>query len=119
MIELLPQSEGNLIAIQVSGKLTADDYEREWAPRLSEAVAQHGKVRVLVYIDETFEGFEAAAIWEDTKFGLAHINAPEKLALVGGPDWMRKLTDLVGPLLPGSYETFETGELEEAFAWVK
>ena len=66
MIELLPQTEGSLIAIQVSGKLTAEDYEREWAPRLSEAVAQHGKVRLLVYIDETFDGWEAAAIWEDT-----------------------------------------------------
>ena len=119
MIELLPQTEGSLIAIQVSGKLTAEDYEREWAPRLSDAVAQHGKVRLLVYIDETFDGWEAAAIWEDAKFGLAHISSPEKMALVGGPGWVRKLTDLIGPLLPGSYKTFQMGELEDAFEWLK
>jgi len=119
VIELLPQTEGSLIAIQVSGKLTAEDYESEWAPRLSEAIEQYGKVRIVVYIDETFDGWEAAALWEDTKFGLAHISGPEKVALVGGPDWIRKLTDLVGPLIPGSYKTFPVGELDDAFEWVK
>ena len=119
MIELLPQTEGNLVAIQVSGRLTAEDYERDWLPRLNEAIEEHGKVRILVYFDETFDGWEAAAIWEDTKFGLSHISSPEKVAIVGGPAWVRKLTELLGPLVPGSYKTFETGELEDAFEWVK
>jgi len=119
VIELLPQTEGSLVAIKVSATLTAEDYEREWIPRVNDVIAEHGKVRILVYMDETFDGWEAAAIWEDTKFGLAHISGLEKMALVGGPNWIRKLTDLFGPLIPGSYKTFEAGELEAAFEWVK
>ncbi|MDJ0848254.1 MAG: STAS/SEC14 domain-containing protein [Myxococcota bacterium] len=119
MIKLLPESEGNLIAIQVSGRLTGDDYDREWAPRLREAIEQHGQVRVLVYLDETFEGWEASAIWEETKFGLQNMAGIEKAAIVGGPDWVGKLAELFGNVIPGEYKSFETGDLEEAFAWVK
>jgi hypothetical protein len=119
VIKLLPETEGSLIAVQISGRLTAEDYEQAWIPRLNDAVEQHGKIRIVVYIDETFDGWDAAALWEDTKFGLTHIREIDKMALVGGPEWIGKLTDLFGSLVPGSYKSFEVGELEDAYAWVK
>ncbi len=119
MIKLLPETEGNLVAIQMSGRLTGDDYEREWAPRVRQAIEQHGKVRVLVYLDETFEGWDVSAIWQDTKFGFANMAGIEKAAIVGGPEWMGKLAELVGAVIPGEYKSFDTGDLAEAFAWVK
>jgi len=119
MIEILPQSEGNLIAIQFGGKLTLDDYEKIWVPRLEETIERFEKVRVLIYLDETFDGWETAVIWEDAKVGLKNIKAFEKIALVGGPDWMAKMTDLLGHLMPGSVKSFPSGELEEAYGWIK
>ncbi len=119
MIQLLPESQGNLVAIQVSGRLSGDDYDREWAPRLREAIQQHGKVRVLVYLDETFEGWDVSAIWEETKFGFANMGGIEKAAIVGGPEWVGKLAELFGQVIPGDYKSFDTGDLAEAFEWVK
>ena len=50
---------------------------------------------------------------------LANITSFEKVAIVGGPEWAGKLTELIGSVIPGSYKAFETGDLEEAFEWVK
>ena len=119
MIDILPQSKGNFIAIQISGKLTVDDYETVWVPRLEEAIARYGKVRVLMYLDETFDGWETAVIWEDTKVGLKNINAFEKIAVVGLTDWLSKVTEMLGHLMPASVKTFPAGQLEEAASWVK
>ena len=119
MIEILPQSEGNLIAVQFGGKLTLADYENVWVPKLMDAIERCEKVRVLIYLDETFDGWETAVLWEDTKVGLKTINAYEKIALVGGPDWMAKITDLLAHFMPDSVKTFPSGELDEAYGWIK
>jgi hypothetical protein len=119
MIEILPESEGSLIALKIGGKLTLDDYTGVWVPRLEEAIESHGKVRVLMYLDETFDGWETGVIWEDTKVGLKNVAAFKKVALVGGPTWIGKIMELVGHLMPGSMKAFPAGSLEEAYDWIK
>ena len=119
MIEILPESEGNLVAIRAGGKLTADDYTKSWLPRLRDAIESHGKVRALVYLDETFDGFEVGALWEDTKFGLSHADDFEKVAVVGAPKWVDAVVGLVDHLTSGSLKSFPAGSLEEAWSWIK
>lgn len=119
MIEILPQSEGNLIAMQIGGKLTLEDYKASWVPRLEQAIETHGKVRVLIYLDETFDGWETAVLWEDAKVGLKNITAFHKIALVGGPEWIAKITEVVGHLMPGTIKTFPAGALEEGYSWIE
>ena len=120
MIAIMEQSEGPLVAVRCSGELTAEDYTEVWVPACEKAIEEHGKVRVLFYMDESFEGWEAAVVWEDTKFGLKNLTHFEKIALVGGAKWMSKLSDLLGNLIPGlTVKSFQTGQLEEAFVWVK
>ena len=120
MIAIMEQSEGPLVAVHFSGHLSAEDYTGIWVPACEQAIEEHGKVRVLIYMDDTFEGWQAAVIWQDTKFGLKHLNDFEKIALVGGEGWIAKVSDLVGNLIPGlTVKTFPTGQLAEAFVWVK
>lgn len=119
MIEILPESTGNLVAVKMGGTLTADDYTEVWVPRLREAIEEHGKVRALLYLDETFDGWEAKAMWEDAKFGLAHFTDFEKIAVVGGADWVGKVSEFFGKLMPAAVKAFPAGSLEEACEWIK
>ena len=119
MIEIMGQSEGSLLAVRFTGTLTADDYTDVWIPACEKVIAGHGKLRVLMYMDETFEGWEAAVVWEDTKFGLKNLGHFEKIAVVGGPGWIGKLSEMFGSIVPGlAVKAFPTGELEEAQSWI-
>jgi hypothetical protein len=120
LIEIMEQSGGPLVAVQFSGELTAEDYTERWVPVCEKAIEEHEKVRVLIYMDETFEGWEAAVVWEDTKFGLKNLTHFEKIAIVGGASWIGKVSELVGDLIPGlAVKSFPTGKLEEAHAWIQ
>ena len=57
-------------------------------------------VRFEGVMDESFEGWELMAMWDDAKFGLQHRNDLGKVAVVGGPTWV-KWGAKVGKLLVG------------------
>ncbi len=69
-IQVNEESGGAVLAIHVSGKLVAADYEH-FVPEFERLVRLHGKLRVL--FDMTgFHGWTAGAVWEDTKFAMHH-----------------------------------------------
>jgi hypothetical protein len=119
MIEILPESKGNLVAAKASAKLTQDDYEEVWVPALRKAIKEHGKVRSLLYLDETFQGWEAGALWEDAKLGFQNRDDFEKVAVVGGAQWVEMAVKLIAPLMEGAVKTFPTGSLQEAYDWIQ
>jgi hypothetical protein len=119
MIELMPESQGNVAGVKVSGKITAKEYEDTVIARLDAIIKEHGKARFMWYLDEGFQGAEAGAVWDDTKFGFKHRNDFEKLALVGGSKWMDWLTKLAAKIISGETRTFPREQLQEAWDWLK
>ncbi len=119
MLRILPESTGNLVAAQASEKLTADDYHEVWAPRLKKVDEEHGSVRALLYADETFDGWEAKALWEDAKLGLTIGTDFDKVAIVGAPQWVDVMVEVMGHLLKGAVKTFPSGKLAEAYDWIR
>jgi SpoIIAA-like len=119
MIEILPESDGNVLGVRASEKLTDEDYKSVWIPRLEETIRVHGKVRALLYLDEGFEGWEAHALWDDAKFGLQHRKDFEKLAVVGGPKWSGWAISIGGHLLTGEVKVFSGDQLRVAWDWVR
>ena len=65
-IQLSEENGGKLLAVHVSGKLEKADYA-QFVPEFERLVRQHGKMRVLFDMTD-FHGWEASAMWEDTKF---------------------------------------------------
>jgi hypothetical protein len=118
MIEVMPESTGNVFGIKVSGKITAQEYEEVIIPRVDAIIQEYGKARVM-FLDAGFQGAEAGAMWDDTKFGFKHRKDFEKLALVGGSKWMEWLTKLFGKLLSGETRTFSQEQAQEAWDWLK
>lgn len=123
-VEVMQEGSGNVLAIRASGKMTDDDYKDTWLPKMEELLKAHGTLRVLIYMDEGFDGFEAGAMWEDTKFGFSHLGTAargkfEKIAVVGGSEWYRRFGEIFGHLMPGELKSFEASDLNGALAWVK
>jgi len=118
MLQFLPVSEGNIIAIRASGKLTHEDYQA-FLPRLEEQIKQLGKVSILVELDN-FQGWELEAAKDDFKFGMAHLDDIERFAIVGEKSWERWMALMAKPFMgPGRVRFFSRDELQKAWDWLR
>ena len=118
MIERLTGLPDNVIGFSAHGKVTAQDYEQHIAPAVEEALVRHGKVRLLYQLGTDFDGFDVGAIWEDTKVGLSHLAAWERIAVVTDVDWIRMATKAFGFAMPGEVRVFSYAELGAARDWL-
>lgn len=118
MIEKLSESAGSILAVKATEKLTVEDYENIFIPELDKLIKQYGKIRVLIYLDTGFKGWEIEAIWDDAKYGINHREDFEKLAIVGGPAWVRWTTKMSACLIQGEVETFTDKQLQKALNWI-
>ena len=119
MIEVMPESAGNVFGVKVSGKITGQEYEDVIIPGVEAILREHDKVRFMWLLDDSFQGAAAGAVWDDTKFGLKHRHDFEKLALVGGSKWMEWLTKLAAKFISGETRVFPAEQLQEAWDWLK
>jgi hypothetical protein len=118
MIEILPESTQNCIGFKISGEVEAEDYEK-LLPIMDEAIAAHGKINLLVVIEdyEGFDGLDAAKA--DFRFGTQQYRQVEKAAFVCEKKWFERAIKLLAPFTRRTHEkTFEPDELEPAWAWV-
>ena len=117
MIELMSDLPNNVIGFTAHGKVTGDDYENVVIPTIEARLKEHDKLRLIYNCGEEFEGFEAAAMWDDAKVGMKHLTAWEKIAVVTDVDWMRMMTKAFGFAIPAKVRVFENDDLDDARAW--
>lgn len=116
-IELIEQRGGKLLEIHVSGKLTTRDYE-QFIPKLEALIRQHGNVDLLFEMSD-FHGWEAGAMWEDTKFAFRHFGDIGRMAVVGEKKWQEWMTSLCRPLTRAEIRYFDHAQAGEAMAWLE
>lgn len=119
MVELLPESGGNLLALKAIDKLTDRDYEELLIPRLEEIIREYGKARFLLEMGTDFHGWEAGAVWDDAKFGLTHRNDFERIAVVGAPHWVEWGLKLGGMIMSAGIGCFPAEAHAAAMQWVR
>jgi hypothetical protein len=119
MIEIMPESNGSVLALKASGKLSDADYKEVLIPKTEQIIKQSGKAKVLLYLAEAFTGWEAHAMWDDARFGLRHRNDFEKLAVVGGASWIEWATKIGSHFMEGEVRTFPEAQLREALDWIR
>jgi hypothetical protein len=118
MIEKISDLPGNVLGFTASGKVTADDYESVLVPAVEQKLTEQKKIRLLYHLDDDFTGYEAGAMWDDTKIGLKHLTAWERIAVVTDVDWIRTSVKVFGFAMPGHVRVFEISGLAEAKAWL-
>ncbi len=117
MFEFLPESTETCLGFKISGKVTAADYDA-LLPKLDEAIAAHGKINLVVLVEDfDFKGFDAAKA--DFKFGTHQYRQVEKAAFVSDKKWLEWSIKIMDPFTRRTREkNFEPEQLQEAWAWI-
>jgi hypothetical protein len=76
------------------------------------------KIRFLYHLGEDVKGFEAAAMWDDTKLGLKHRQGWERMAIEPDIEWIRAAIKIPGLVIPEQIRAFHNNELAEATRWI-
>ena len=116
MIQLLEESEGNLVAFRISGNVNKNDYS-VMLPVLEERIRQHGKVRVYAELMDV-EAYSLRALYEDIKFDIKHASDFSKIALVGDSDWISWVATAARPFTTAAIKYFDFRQREAAWAWI-
>lgn len=109
------RSTGNVLGVKASGKLTHADYQ-QLVPKLEERIKEHGRVRVLVELEDCQGWDDLDAAWDDLKLWLKHRRDVERCAVVGERKWQERVIQLSWPFFTKHY--FDKAELEQAWEWV-
>ena len=107
-----------IVGISASGEVDAKDYETVLMPALDTALKKHNRIRVLYQLTPEFTGFTSGAIWDDSKLGLSHWNAWEKIAVVADIPWVAHATRMFAFFMPGMVKVFSNTELANAKRWI-
>jgi len=116
MIELIHGLPEGVVGIEAVGTVTSADYQAV-TPVIDEALAAHGKIRLIHILGDRFDDFTAGGVWEDGKFGLSNALSFERIAVVTDRDSVRRLVKAAGWAAPGEMRLFANAERDQALAW--
>ena len=115
----MPETEGNTLVVKATNRLTSEDYEEIFIPQLRQLIDKFGKIRAVLYLDDSFTGWELGAAWDDAVFGIQHRHDFEKVAVVSDKDWVEWATKIGAHFIDGQIATYAPTEFQDAVAWVK
>jgi hypothetical protein len=118
MIEIMSGLPEHVLAFTAKGKVTGEDYESVLIPAIEEKLKKYSKISLLYHLGADCAGFDIEAMWDDTKIGLKHLTAWERIAVVTDIDWVRLTTKAFGFVMPGHVKVFANSQLDEAREWV-
>src|SRR5262245_23615644 len=106
MIRVLDQMPDGVIGVEVTGKLSVEDYKEVLAPALAAATTGGRKIRIVLTFTGEFHGMEVEAVWQDVKTGIRDWSAWERIALVTDHGWMRDGLRMFAWAIPGEAKAF-------------
>jgi len=115
-VNLREDADGKILVIQLSGKLTKQDYE-QFTPEVERLIKKHGKLRMVVEMHD-FHGWTMGSLWEDIKFDWRHFADIERLALVGHSKWEAGMAVFCKPFTKATIRYFDEAKADDAFTWI-
>ena len=111
MLERMQGLPDNVLGFEARGEADGADYESVLIPGVEEMLARRKKIRLLYFLGDEFNGFNAKAMWDDAKVGLKHFSAWERVAVVTDVGWIRTAMKAFGFVMPGHVRIFGNREL--------
>jgi len=112
MLELLPQSSGNILGLKLTDTLHKNDYKIA-EPEFIHARQEGTKVRLLLWYDN-FVGTNLDGLWNRLKLFDEHRHLIERIAIVGSDT-----AEESWPQLDVPRHYFELSEMDTAWAWLQ
>lgn len=116
MMEFLPETGGNLMAIRMSGTITEDDYDRCLA-QADSAAPEH--VEHLLLDWEHLQGWAPGARSVGTWFGLHYRALIGRVAIIADAQWADEVVRITDIYKAAEVRRFAPDKRELAFAWVR
>jgi hypothetical protein len=117
MIRILGDMPSGVLGLEAVDDVEKEDYENVIVPAINEAIARHGKVRLVYVLGPRFDDYEAEAVWEDVKLGMRRPASFERIAIVTNARWAGPAVKIFSILWPGQARAFPLSELEAAKRW--
>jgi len=117
VIQLMENLPDNVIGFEAVGEVDAGDYKSTLDPAVDAALENNDKLRLIYVLGDQFDGYTGGAMWEDTKLGIGHWGAWEKIALVTDRDWVDDAIKFLGWMVPGEIKVYSTTDTEAAKEW--
>jgi SpoIIAA-like len=118
MIELVKGLPDNVLAVNCTGHITRNDYDRVLVPALEAKLKKHDKLRLYYRAGPDFSGIDPGAVLEDTWIGFAHLTRWERMVLVTDIEWIRYAIRAFAFLMPCPVKFFSAAQEAEAKAWI-
>jgi len=117
MFEILPvNSNDNILAFKVTGKLTDNDY-KQFLPTLEEAIRKSGPLSLYVEMQD-FEGWEVKAAWDDLRFDLQHDDDFKRIAIIADQPFLHAAIKFVNFFSHIDMRFFNKDESAIAWDWL-
>jgi hypothetical protein len=117
MIKLMDDLPSNVIGFEAVSEVDAGDYKSTLDPAVDAALQTNDKLRLVYVLGDQFDGYTGGAMWEDTKLGVRHWGAWEKIALVSDKEWVDDAIKFLGWMVPGEIRVYPTADVVAAKEW--
>lgn len=117
MLRILGDMPEGVLGLEAIDDVEKEDYENVIVPAVNQAIAQHGKVRLVYVLGPKFDEYEGEAVWEDLKLGVRNPTSFERMAIVTDARWAGPAVKIFSILWPGQARAFPLSELESAKRW--
>ena len=117
--EILAGFPSDVVAIEAKGIVTSQEYRTAIIPYIEQKLKEHNALKLLFITGDDFIEFSVGALWEDARFGLSHMTAFSKMAVVSDVEWIRQGIKLFSPLMPADIMVFDLVALDNAKKWIQ
>jgi hypothetical protein len=118
MLRMMNDLPGNVLGVSAEGRITGTDYETVLIPAIEEKLKTNKKIRMLYHLGSNFTGFDLNAMIDDTKIGMRHLTAWDRIALVSDHELINTFAKFFGHMLSCELRLFKNAEIEEAKKWI-
>ena len=115
-------SPDTVLAVEVVGKLEADDYRTVLVPALNAMLEAHGEIRCVFVFGEEYTGLTVGGTLEDSKLYFSELfhralSKWKRCAVVTSHDWLRQAISVFRFMMPGEVQSFGPSQAQAAVDW--
>lgn len=117
-IEIIETTNPNVKAFQVDGRIRSQDVDRA-IETLKASFESGEKVNVLCRF-KRYNGFDLGAVFREDLLRLKYnaLKNVDKYAIVGAPEWLRNMIELVDPMFGVELKCYDASEEPDAWQWI-
>ena len=117
MIEFLPETGGNLIAVKMSNTITEEDFDRYFSE--ADAMINQERIERILFDWEHLMGWAPGARTAGTWFGMHHRGTIGRVAIIAGDRWADEVLRISDIFKAATVRQFTPQERVAAMAWLR